>query len=360
MQEWLQDEYEFLIVTRDRDLGDAVAYPNQATGKWCRVGGARVWYQSKPYWSPRGIRNALNGIGPDLLYFQSAFDPALSIVPLILRRLKLISTTLPVLVAPRGEFSEGALSLKRTKKLMYVALAKGLRLYEGVTWHATAQEEAAEIRAMWGGAARVAIAPNLPGKDVTVTQPQRHDKQPNSLRLVFLSRISRKKNLHGALEILRGINARITLDIYGTQEDPTYWSECEKVMERLPGNVRAAYRGPVRPGDVIATLAAYDAFIFPTLGENFGHVILEALLAGCPVLLSDRTPWRDLSDARVGCDIEIDDLVQFRQAIERLVAMDSVEFDQWSRAARAYGERYCTNEGLVENTRRMFDECGAK
>jgi hypothetical protein len=41
-------------------------------------------------------------------------------------------------------------------------------------------------------------------------------------------------------------------------------------------------------------LAEYDLFLFPTLGENYGHVISEALASGCPVVISDQTPWRNL------------------------------------------------------------------
>ena len=35
----------------------------------------------------------------------------------------------------------------------------------------------------------------------------------------------------------------------------------------------------------------YDAFVFPTRGENFGHVIAESLSASCPVVCTDQTPW---------------------------------------------------------------------
>ena len=46
--------------------------------------------------------------------------------------------------------------------------------------------------------------------------------------------------------------------------------------------------------------------ILPTLGENFGHVIVEAWTAGCPVLVSDRTPWRQLASHGVGWDVALD------------------------------------------------------
>jgi glycosyltransferase involved in cell wall biosynthesis len=46
------------------------------------------------------------------------------------------------------------------------------------------------------------------------------------------------------------------------------------------------------PDDVPGTFAQYDLFAFPSRGENFGHVVLESLSVGTPVLVSDRTPWK--------------------------------------------------------------------
>jgi glycosyltransferase involved in cell wall biosynthesis len=291
---------------------------------------------------------------PDLLYFHSSLDPFFTIMPLVLRRLGLIPKKIPVLVAPRGELSAGARSIKQLKKTTFLLVAKALGLYRNVTWHATAKEEAQEIRALWGANAPVQIAPNLPSKMGAKTELHRQAKQTNALRLVFLSRISRKKNLHGALEILRGVKARVQFDIYGGLEDPRYWDECDRLIRKLPSNVAASYKGVVSPDDVIPILSGYDAFLLPTLGENFGHVILEALLAGCPVLLSDQTPWRDLPASHAGFDLPLNDPSRFVQAIEEFAAMDSARFGVWSAGARDSGLRYSNNPGLVAQTRRLL------
>jgi glycosyltransferase involved in cell wall biosynthesis len=49
--------------------------------------------------------------------------------------------------------------------------------------------------------------------------------------------------------------------------------------------------------------------VLPTYNENFGYVILEALLAGCPVILSDQPPWRDLEARQVGWTIPLASLL---------------------------------------------------
>ena len=51
----------------------------------------------------------------DLLYFNSLFDPALSIRPALLRRLGRVERR-PLVIAPRGEFARGALGFKSLRK----------------------------------------------------------------------------------------------------------------------------------------------------------------------------------------------------------------------------------------------------
>jgi glycosyltransferase involved in cell wall biosynthesis len=227
-------------------------------------------------------------------------------------------------------------------------------LYKGACWHATSQEEAAEIYEIWGAHVPVVIARNLPAKSVTEIGLRRRPKQPHTLRLVFLSRISRKKNLHGAISILCGVKSGVYLDIYGAKEDAEYWDECSQLLGELPENVVAEYKGVVPLEDVIPTLSEYDAFLLPTLGENFGHVIFEALMAGCPVLLSNRTPWRNLADRKAGFDIELNQPSEFHRAIEQLAAMSPDEFESWSKGARTLGLEYSGNPELIEQTCNML------
>lgn len=354
MQEWLGHEFEFGIVSRNRDAGDDRPYEGLVSCTWHVQRGVKVWYLGKPYWRPGPIRSAIQGFQPDALYFHSSVDLALTIVPLALRRLGMISSAIPVLVAPRGEFSPGARSIKAMKKKTYFLVARVLGLYRGVTWHATKDEEAAQIRFLWGKESQIVVAPNLPGRISPRETLQRQVKVPGKLRLIFLSRICRMKNLHGALEILRGVTAPVCLDIYGIQEDPGYWTTCLALIDGLPVNITAKYTGAVEPDAVVSTLAGYDALLLPTLGENFGHVIHEALLAGCPVVISDQTPWHGLAQKRAGFDVALDRPEEFRKAIQCLAAMDDQEHYTWSEGARALGESYSRNAELVDHTRVML------
>lgn len=352
----LRDEFEFYVITRNRDLGAELPYTDVECGRWNRIGGVQVWYLNSPYAAVGPIREAILTAAPDLIYFQSALDPAVTVFPLLLRRLNLVSPNIPVLVAPRGELFPGALAQKRGKKALFRLVARKVGLYSGVGWHATDPLEAGYLRDWFGDHARIFFAPNLPPLVVGREAPRRLPKIQGSLRLVWLSRISPKKNLAGAIGMLARVNVQVTLAIFGTLEDKAHWAECQRLIVKLPPNVRVDYRGVIAPEDVVQTLAGYDAFYFPTLGENFGHVILEALLAGCPLLLSDRTPWRSLAQSSLGFDLPLEQPDAFVAAIERLAAMSPAEFEVWSSAARNRGLAYCDEPGLREPTRVMLEQ----
>ncbi len=347
-------DFEFRVVTRNRDLGDSVPYPNRTVDRWFPEAGVQVKYLPSPYWAPGPMKQLLLECAPDLLYFNSFMDPALSIAPVLLRRLGLVGCDTPVLIAPRGEFSPGAIEIKRQKKVLYMKMARSLGVYRDVTWHATSELEREHLQSWWGADARIVLAPNLPPA-ITDAVMDRPPKEVGIVRMVFLSRIDRKKNLDGALRMLAGVKAKVHLDVYGTKEDAAYWDKCCDLMSGLPSNVTASYRGVLAPEEVMPTLSRYDLFFFPTLGENFGHVILEALLAGCPILISDQSPWRELPARHAGVDLPLNQVEEFRKAIETFAAMGADEFSRWVQGARDLGLEYCRGQDLVSPSRAMLE-----
>ena len=64
-----------------------------------------------------------------------------------------------------------------------------------------------------------------------------------------------------------------------------------------------------------------------TSGENFGHAIIEALACGCPVIISDQTPWNDLESFGAGWVIPLDDEKRWKSVINMANVMDSESFE---------------------------------
>jgi glycosyltransferase involved in cell wall biosynthesis len=350
--DWLGAEISFYIIAGDRDLGDEQPYADIGPSAWQRVGKASIAYVPMSRLGPLRLRNLINEAGCNALYLNSFFHPRVYALPLALKRCGLIPQ-LPVIVAPRGGFSPGALGIRPWKKRPYLLAAHLLAKGTNILWHAASELEADHIRGVIGPAARIVIAPNVCSVD-DHSVPRLAPKRSGQLRLVFLSRISPKKNLLGAIKLLRRLLGQISLDIYGPISDPAYWRECQEEVSRLPSHVLVAYRGMVPPAEVMATLAQYDAMLLPTLGENFGHAIVESLVAGCPVVISDRTPWRNLPASGVGWDLSLESPHDFEQVLTALIAMDDSSHRTVRDNARVYGNRILSNHNAVEQSRQLF------
>ncbi len=354
---WLGIEFEFFILTADRDLGDVQPYPGIQIGTWQVVGKAQVCYlppDQLRWWTwPKRLQQ----IDYDVLYLNGFFAPTTRHL-LWLQHFGLIPAK-PIIVAPRGEFAVGALALKQVKKQWYLRLFKWLRLGMPVVWQASSEFERHDIIQTFAarsaaGCMKVIIAPNLPRSATVQPLVRTNRKQGDAARLIFLGRISRMKNLDYALQVLQGIHSRVELDIYGPCEDKRYWADCEELIRQLPATIGVTYRGELPSEQVSEKLQQYHALLLPTRGENFGHAILEALRSGCVVIISDRTQWHDLEAAQAGWDLPLEQPAQFRAAIERIVAMDEAEFSRWSQGAQQLGERFATNPAVLEANRLLF------
>ena len=96
--------------------------------------------------------------------------------------------------------------------------------------------------------------------------------------------------------------------------------------KELPKNITFTYKGILQPNDIGKTLSAYHALLLPTQTENFGHVIVETLLQGRPVIISNNTPWRNLEKELVGFDIELTNQSKFIESINQLILTDNELF----------------------------------
>ena len=359
MVEWLGDDFQLYIVTSDRDLGDCQPYLGVKPGIWQPVGKAQVRYLTPKEMTVPVLYRLFRTVDYDLMYLNSFFSP-LTVKIMFLRRIGAIPER-PVVLAPRGEFSLGALVLKRLKKRLYIFLAKRLGLYANITWQASSEYEKKDILSIIGKDCisekpPIKVAPNLPPKGRGKIIVENRPKQAGSARIVFLSRIARKKNLDAALRFLKKVNGKVQFDIYGPIEDKLYWQECEALIHKLPKSVQVRYKGEADPEQAVNIFSHYHLFLFPTRGENFGHVILEALHGGCLIMTSDQTPWRNLAKKMAGWDIPLSEPDQFYASLNDLLSMDDCVFEQWSKSARDCANKFSQNPDLVVASRELFSE----
>lgn len=350
----LGDEFDFRIITSDRDATDAAPYAEVEPDRWSRVGGAQVYYASRASLGPVALTRLIRRTPHDLLYLNSFFDPVFTIQPLIARRLGALTAS-PVAIAPRGEFSVGSFGLKRRKKNAYLGFARLVGLYRGMVWQASSEYEAAEIEGALGAtASELVIAPNVP-KRRSESTPNGSSRTPGErLRIIFLARIAREKNLHYALRVLRDVRSPIRFTICGPVRDEGYWAECRVMLAELPEHVEVNVRGGVGAGEVADILARHDLLLLPTSGENYGHVIAESLDVGTPVLISNLTPWRELETAGVGWDLPLAEPERFARCIERCAGLAPEAYEAWRGRVRERAAAWIEDEDVIEANRELF------
>jgi glycosyltransferase involved in cell wall biosynthesis len=343
-------DFSFDLLCYDRDQGDTEPFPDIEDG-WMQRHGCRVRYLPPSRVNFAGLRAAALESDYDLIYFNSFFS-RLTIFLLSLRRLGRLPAR-PVLLAPRGELGAQPLAIKGFKKSVFIKLARWFGLYRGISWHASSASERDEILRFFDGPVEIGADLPAPPPDPAAL-PAPPAKRPGELRLVFLSRLARKKNLPRAIELAGRVPGDVVFDIYGTAEDPAYLAECQALIEELPPNVRCRYLGPIPYEEVHATLAKYHVFLFPTLNENFGHVILEALLARLPLVLSDTTFWRGLEAHGAGYDLPLDDDAGFDAALREFSEMDQPRYDEMSAAALKLAHAYLDDPTPRDATSELF------
>lgn len=370
-------EVPFRILTSDTDLGASQPYTDVATNVWFRMGAAGVMRLSPGLSGWLHLTKVLvRSDSHDILYLNSFFAVRYSIFPMLMRWLGVCRPAC-VIVAPRGEFSAGAIVTgRRLQKRVYIQLARVLRLYDSVVWQASSVFEAQDIVRQFpevqllqdadlatvqsrSGTATVrvpviAVASNIP-TSTNSTPLSRARKFAGTLDIVSVSRIVPNKNLRIALGLLAGLTGNVRFDIYGPVEDERYWEECQAVARTLPSNVIVRYLGKIEHEQVRSVFAAHDLLLFPTAGENFGHVIFESLAAGCPVLISDCTPWRNLSSEGVGWDVPLNDASRFQSILQKCIDMDAAQHSTMSARAIEYAAHQSSASDAVNAHRRMFN-----
>ncbi len=354
--EYGKNFFNFHIVTRDRDWLDKTPYPGIKADEWQKVYGCRVIYLSPSKSSFRFLQKLIHSTPHKLMYLNSFFS-VWSIKVIILKRLGLLPST-PIILAPRGEFSPGALrtkKLKYLKKKIFISISRLLKLYKKVIWQATSELEQEHILKYFR--ARIFIAPNLRSQTpiIPLTTSQPLVKLPGEANFVFISRIAVKKNLDYALESLQNCAGKITFNIYGPIEDLPLWARCKRLISQMPSNITVRYWGEIDHSKTTQVLSNNHFFLFPTRGENFGHVIVESLAAGCPVILSDQTPWRNLEKYGVGWDISLADKKRFHYILQRCVDMNSDEYAEMRRRTIEYAEKFLNNDAIFQHYLRMFN-----
>ncbi|MHA4808320.1 glycosyltransferase family 4 protein [Flavitalea flava] len=347
----LKNDYAIHVLTTDTDHGETRPYDGIPSGRWITNlhPDIRVFYLEKSGLKAARIRKEMEVLDADYVYLNHLFSPLFVVYPLWLKFTGRLKSE--IVLCPRGALYDSALSVKPWKKTPFLKLFKWMGIHKRILFHATNEREKAAIQRHFPGS-RVLIADNLPNSNQPVFQSC--SKLTGAVKCVFVARIVPIKNLLFLLKALRHCSAEVSLTIIGPVEDKEYWNECQRETERLGKNIKVDYRGAKSNDQLMPILQEHHLFVLPTTGENFGHSIFEALLAGRPVLISDQTPWLGLPAKKTGWDLSLTDPAAFSRVIDEVAQWDQAKFDDWGQAAWRYAYQFMKNPELHRQYIQLF------
>lgn len=339
----LMDDFDSYIITLNHDLFESTPYKNIYAG-WNDRGNCKVLYLNDRDYTKKTFEKCIIEINPDIIYLQGVFQSC--VVPCLFLAKKY---GIKVILAPRGELCEGAFNLKKYKKLPYIKMLLCLGLLRSIHWQSTSDEESDAIVKLIGVEKnlihRLDNIPSIPKKEY-----KRRNKISGEGRFIFLSRVHPKKNLLYAIKCLHNVKGKVIFDIYGPMEDRAYWRKCREEINTLPENISVEYKGIVEHEHVHETLSQYDALLFPTLSENYGHIIAESLITGTPVIISDQTPWNDINELGYGAAIPLLNNKQFVNEIEKILLLNQETMGNASELVK----KYAIKKMNIEHLRREY------
>jgi glycosyltransferase involved in cell wall biosynthesis len=349
--EHLGDRIDFHIVTGDRDYTATVRPADLKEDQWLQLeSGERVRYVSPEARTTTGWKRLLLDGPWDVVYINGLYSRWSTIMPLWVLR----GSGMRRIVAVRGMLATGPMKQSTWKKRIFLFAMKALGCFDGVEFQATNAEEVQDIKRWIGGDTKVHLVRNLARKADPVP-PQPIVKLPGTLKLVSLARIAEEKNTLFAIERLTCVQGTVDLDLYGTIYDEAYWNLCKAAIAKLPDRITVQWHGQLPQEDVARVLSEAHMLFMPSVGENFGHTMLESLSVGRPLLISDRTPWRSLLSAGAGWDLPLEEPERFERTLQQVIDMDQAAFDKLAVGAFALGERYLMDPAPVDASWRMFN-----
>lgn len=230
----------------------------------------------------------------------------------------------PLVWSPRGAFQDAQkLEFARNKKikLIWNRVCALINNPDRTIIHVTSEEEK-RFSLMSIPDSKVEVVPN--GVNIPSDLPSKKFSLSNELRLLFLSRLDKKKGLENLLDAIAKLkDQNLRLDVYGTGDKKYIETLILRARNHGVLDTKVYFRGHVDGLEKEKVFQQADVFILPSYSENYGMVIAEALAHGVPVIASRGTPWQRVVEK--GCGLWVgNSSEELAQAIRVITHMDLI------------------------------------
>ncbi|TBH73754.1 glycosyltransferase [Aquirufa nivalisilvae] len=227
----------------------------------------------------------------DMVVFQAVWN-----FPILAAYLACKWHKVPYVVIPHGSLYDETFHLKSSKfKRFFFSLYVKKMLMNAHRILFSTQDEELKVKKFLSIPLKSSIIPNI-------VDVEKFDKLPekgtfrskfsiskDQIILTHFGRVTIKKGINFVLEILPEViqnYPNIVYVIAGSEEDH-YINELRAIIEEKQIEKHIIFTGLLSPNEGIELLADSDVFILPSLSENFGMSVVEAMLCEIPVIISE-------------------------------------------------------------------------
>jgi glycosyltransferase involved in cell wall biosynthesis len=261
-----------------------------------------------------------------------------------------VELRLPLIHSPRGMLTRQQIAYRPLKKKLAWWSYQRKDMEAARVVHVTAPNEGEDLRTL-GFRGALAVIPN--GVNIPVwIEKKIPSKEPRTA--LFFSRIHPKKNLSALVEAWSLVRPRgWRMRIVGPDVDGHRAQIEELVLKRNLEDV-FSFEGPVYGESRWDLYRAADLFILPTLSENFGIAVPEALACGIPVITTEGAPWSGLKENNCGWWIPIG-AEPLAEALKEATESTDSKRKAMGRRGRAWVEKNFTWESAALKMKSLYE-----
>ena len=349
----LSKHFVVKVVCRDRDLHSIESFTSIKQNDWNEISSQHyVLYLSPDNTNFKIIKSLIKENKHNILYINGLYSFYFSFLPVFFAAIFNLKT---VFISVRGMLHKSALSVKRTKKMIFLAFAKGYGLYKNFVLLSSNNLETIEIQRILGEQ-KVKEVPNIPINPNAIERSKKVFKgEDKILRILFLGRVSPEKNPIVLLKSLQSATFKVEVTFCGSNNEGDYSLQFENELKKLPSCVNANIIGDLPHNELGSLFQKNDILALPSLGENFGHAIFESFAFGLPVIIGNNTPWKDLESKQVGFEIEPTNEMELLKHIVFFNELTPELFADWSSNAHNLAISYYRDNNFEEIYLKLFN-----
>lgn len=261
------------------------------------------------------------------IYINGIFSFVFSVIPLIIcfffKKILIIS--------PRGQIAPETLIKKKYVKLIYFYFLYFVQKYSSskIFWLVTSLREKNFLQYFINySKLDITIVDNL--NDLNVKKIKPIKKKKNSLKLFYFSNLTKKKNILETINIIKNCgNKKIQLDIYGKIIDNIYFKKVSQEINKSPNITYKSYID--KNSDLEKVFLKYHLLIHNSLGENYGHILVESMAHGIPFISNDTHPWVDIDSDLEGFVSPLHLIHQQSEMVNYLYKIDNKIYQKYRK-----------------------------